>query len=70
VRHPTLHRRQRPDELDPDPKVERRNTACPLLFGESSMRHYLIVESLRHVVHLVLSDDRHACVTLFRLERA
>jgi hypothetical protein len=57
----------RADLADPDPKVERRNTACPLPFGESSMRHYLVVESLRHV-HLVLSDDRHARVALFRLD--
>jgi hypothetical protein len=65
--------RTRPDQIepavvDPNPKVEHRNTACPLPFGESSMRHYLVVESLRHVVHLVLSDDRHARVALFRLD--
>jgi hypothetical protein len=32
------------------------------------MRHYLVVESLCHIVHLVLSDDRHTRVALFRLD--
>ncbi|CAM0956265.1 unnamed protein product [Alopecurus aequalis] len=56
----------RADLADPEPKVERRNTACPLPFGERSMRHYL-VESPRHV-HLVLTDEHHARVALFRLD--
>uniref|UniRef100_M8C8N4 KIB1-4 beta-propeller domain-containing protein n=1 Tax=Aegilops tauschii TaxID=37682 RepID=M8C8N4_AEGTA len=56
----------RADLVDPEPKVERRNTACQLPFGESSMRHYL-VESLRHV-HLVLADEHNARVALFRLD--
>ncbi|KAK1695777.1 hypothetical protein QYE76_012474 [Lolium multiflorum] len=58
----------RADLGDPEPKVERRNTACPLPFPfeEGSMRHYL-VESLWSV-HLVVTDEHHARVALFRLD--
>jgi hypothetical protein len=48
-----------------EPKVERRDTSFALPQGEIRWRHYL-VESLGHVL-LVVSDDHHKRLGLFRL---
>ncbi|KAL5224326.1 hypothetical protein ABZP36_010965 [Zizania latifolia] len=49
------------------PHVERRDTAFALPSKE--LRRYYLVESLGHIL-LVLSDDRHKCVSLYKLDWA
>uniref|UniRef100_A0ACD5TMK0 Uncharacterized protein n=1 Tax=Avena sativa TaxID=4498 RepID=A0ACD5TMK0_AVESA len=59
----------RADLADAEPKVQRRNTACPLPFGDGEdtiMRHYLV--GLLGHVHIVITDEHHARVALFRLD--